>query len=724
MRFVVFTTLYPSEAAPAHGVFVENRLRAFLKKYDADVRVIAPTPWFPFTHSAFGQYAVYARTPRRESRFGIDIWRPRYVIPPKISMRLAPGALAESLRRRLDAFDADGWRPDFIDAHYLYPDGAAAAKVAHERSVPIVLTARGTDVSLIPDYPAPRKQIMWSVAHADAVITVAEALRTRLTDLGAPPEKIHTLRNGVDLELFRPHDQSAVRAELGVEGPVLASVGHLIERKGHHLVIDALARIPDATLLIVGEGPWRGRLGQRADRAGVAARVRFLGGVAHETLPRIYSAADALVLASSREGWPNVLLEAMACGTPCVATDVWGNTEVVSAPAAGRLAAERSAASLADAVTELLAAPPDRAGARRHAEAHSWDATADGMFDVFVSLKDKSKRARSVKASPVPQDGLAHKPKLLVTVDTEEVFDWSVFEEDAHSVAPAKDIERFQYLCEALSVSPLYFLSYPLLVDPKAAAYFRSKFDHDKASGGLHMHPWVTPPTTGHSDEYHSYQMNYPTAIHRKKLKTLADAYQDAFSRRADAHRAGRYGISADNYALLSEIGIRYDFSPSVGFDFTGAGGADFSAWSNQPFIAGTDTGNVAVTPLCGARTWRHTDHFLSQEIAPPGFSAGRRRSPLTVPVRLSPEGANIKTLQALTRRLIADHAPILTFTLHSTSLTIGANPYSKDSAGVERILSTTRAYIQWFKKSVGGDVLSLDDVRAYYDSALSGRDA
>jgi len=160
-------------------------------------------------------------------------------------------------------------------------------------------------------------------------------------------------------------------------------VGLLIERKGHHLIIDALRQLPEATLLIVGGGPDRGALEARAQAGGLAGRVRFLGEVPQQALPDIYSAADALVLASSREGWANVLLEAMACGTPVVASDVWGTREAVGGPEAGVLMRERSAEGVAEGVRALFAALPDRAGTRRYAEHYGWDATTNGQIELF-----------------------------------------------------------------------------------------------------------------------------------------------------------------------------------------------------------------------------------------------------------------------------------------------------------------------------------------------------
>jgi len=286
------------------------------------------------------------------------------------------------LRRLLDR----GLKVDLIDAHYFYPDGVAAAWLAEEFNLPVVITARGTDINLIPDHPRPRRLILEAAGRASAAITVCQALKDRMVELGVAEAKVTVLRNGVDLEKFHPQDRTALRAKLGVSGFVLASVGHLIERKGHYLVIEAIKDMPDATLLIVGSGPDRQQLENLAARLGVQERVRFLGNQDQKALCEIYNAADTLVLASSREGWANVLLESMACGTPVIGSAVWGTPEVIARPEAGLLMKNRDAASITAAAAQLRQAPPDRAATRRYAEQFDWQSTTDGQVAIFRAI--------------------------------------------------------------------------------------------------------------------------------------------------------------------------------------------------------------------------------------------------------------------------------------------------------------------------------------------------
>jgi glycosyltransferase involved in cell wall biosynthesis len=387
VRLLTFSTLYPNAAQPNHGVFVENRLRQLLAYGGASSRVMAPVAYFPAALARLGaprRWSDLAGVPPREIRYGITVEHPRFLVVPRLGMSAAPMLLHRAAAACLRRLEAAGLGYDVIDAHYVYPDGVAALRLAGGKW-PVVITARGSDVTQLPDFSLPRRWIEWAVRRADGLIAVSAALAERLVALGARPDRVRVLRNGVDLAGFQPPaDRPAARRALGLgDRPALLSVGHLIERKGHDRSIAALAALPEAVLLIAGDGPLRARLEALAAQHGVADRVRFLGSRPHAELPALYGAADALVLASSREGWANVLLEAMACGTPVVASPIPGNDEVVREPAAGLIAPANTPAGIAEAVRRLLDAPPNRAATRAYAERHGWEETSAGQLAVF-----------------------------------------------------------------------------------------------------------------------------------------------------------------------------------------------------------------------------------------------------------------------------------------------------------------------------------------------------
>lgn len=390
MNLLTFTTLFPNAAMPSHGIFVENRLRQLIARSDFTAQVLAPTPWFPSRHKVFGAYAKYADIPKEERRHGISIRHPRYPIPPRIGMNSSPFLLYLAARKYLAKMIKDGFCFDLIDAHFFYPDGVAAVMLGKAFNKPVVITARGSDLSEYPAFPIPRRLVQWAAHHCDGIITVAQALMTELEkiapNLPHPPEQRRVLRNGVDLITFSPGNRARQRAGLAVCRPTLISVGHLIPRKAHDLVIEAMVDLPEFDLLIVGEGPERTQLENLIARHGLNNRVRLLGQQPHDRLPDIYGAADAMILASSREGWANVLLESMACGTPVVASNVWGTPEVVSTPAAGRLMTERTPTALAASVRNLFANYPDRAATRAYACGFSWESTSLGQMELFKAV--------------------------------------------------------------------------------------------------------------------------------------------------------------------------------------------------------------------------------------------------------------------------------------------------------------------------------------------------
>lgn len=395
LRALVFSTLYPSSVREGHGIFVETRLRELLRRTDVQARVVAPVPWFPLTDPRWGEWALMAETPRHEVRHGIEVHHPRYALPPKVGMTIAPLTLALAALPTLRRLRREGFDFDLIDAHYFYPDGVAAALLGRWLQRPVAITARGSDLNLIPQHTLPRRMMQWAGRQAAASIGVSQALADVLHRWALPAGRVHVVRNGVDLERFAPMPRMAARALLGLSGgPWLLSVGNLVELKGHDLVIAALADLrrshPDARLAIVGRGPERERLEQHAARLGVREHVHFAGAVPQAELPRWYSAADVMLLASSREGMANVLLECMACDTPLVATRVGGNPEVLGDAGVGRCVGERTPQALVAAVRELLAQPPAAGQVRAHAERFGWAATSAEQLRLFRAITGRA----------------------------------------------------------------------------------------------------------------------------------------------------------------------------------------------------------------------------------------------------------------------------------------------------------------------------------------------
>jgi glycosyltransferase involved in cell wall biosynthesis len=170
------STLFPSSVRPGHGIFVATRLRQLLATGAVEAKVVAPVPWFPFRHERFGDYSRMARTPAHEKGDGFEAWYPRYLLPPKIGMTVAPLALAIGAAPTLRRLIRRGFDFDVIDAHYYYPDGVAAALLARHFGKRLVITARGSDINLIAGHELPRRMMRWASKIADASIAVSRAL--------------------------------------------------------------------------------------------------------------------------------------------------------------------------------------------------------------------------------------------------------------------------------------------------------------------------------------------------------------------------------------------------------------------------------------------------------------------------------------------------------------------------------------------------------------------
>ncbi|MBF0125849.1 MAG: glycosyltransferase family 4 protein [Magnetococcales bacterium] len=392
-RILTFSTLFPNRINPNHGIFVGERLKHLLDSGEIESRVVAPVPWFPVTHPGLNPYAwMGRRVPSREGfHRGVEVLHPRYFLVPKLGMTTAPFFLAAGALPAIRACLREGFDFDLIDAHYFYPDGVAAWLLGAHFGKPVVITGRGSDLNQIPRHLLPGQLIRHAARQVAGLVTVSASLKTVLTgSMGIPEEKVVVLRNGVDLERFSPGNREAARRRLGLTRPTLLSVGYLIDRKGHDLIIRALDELPEMELLIVGEGPERGALQTLANNLGLAHRVRLVGALPQEALPDYYTAADLLVLASDREGWANVMLESMACGTRVAATNVWGAPEAITTPEAGLLIQRRTPGAIALAVRELGRMPADPQATRRHAQRFSWEATTRGQLALFRDIVQKN----------------------------------------------------------------------------------------------------------------------------------------------------------------------------------------------------------------------------------------------------------------------------------------------------------------------------------------------
>lgn len=280
---------------------------------------------------------------------------------------------------------------DCIDAHFAYPDGFAAVLLGKLLGLPVIVSARGTDINVYPSLRLIRPMLRWTLRNAAGVIAVSADLKKKIVDLGISETKVQVIPNGVDVQRFQPQDMSEARKRLGLAeaGRMVVSVGSLIESKGHHLLIAAIAelapRFSDLRLNIIGEGVYRRGLEQLIHEKRLQDRVFLMGNRPNGELATWFSAADLSCLMSSREGWPNVISESLACGTPVLATRVGGIPELVVSPDLGSMVG-RDIASIAQGLEENLSKKWNRQEISRKARSRSWDAVAE---EVVKNMESK-----------------------------------------------------------------------------------------------------------------------------------------------------------------------------------------------------------------------------------------------------------------------------------------------------------------------------------------------
>ena len=373
IHILSLATLFPDAARPNFGLFVERSLRALAEQPGVALTVVSPIglPHFPL--SLHPNYRALRRLPDRETWHGLTVHRPRFTLIPRVGAARNPAAIARAVLPLAQRLHGEH-RFNAIDSQFFYPDGPAAMHIAAALGLPFSVKARGADISHFGHDPATAPQLLAAANQSAALLAVSAAMRGDMAAIGIDPAKVRVHYTGVDTARFCPGDRAAARAALGLgDGPLIASVGALIPRKGQALVIEALPALPGVTYALAGAGDSASDYRALATRLGVADRVLFLGPVAHADLPQLYRAANAIVMPSASEGLANAWVESLACGTPIIISDAGGARELVTADIAGRIV-ERSADAIAAAVRDMLAAPPAPAAVTATlGDRFSWD---------------------------------------------------------------------------------------------------------------------------------------------------------------------------------------------------------------------------------------------------------------------------------------------------------------------------------------------------------------
>jgi glycosyltransferase involved in cell wall biosynthesis len=390
VRVLSLSSEFPNPSEPGKGLFVRARLAALASR--AHVTVVAPVALLDYANP-HGELLGARRIPGERREGSMRVLHPRWVYPPLggwLNAFFLFAWLLPTVARRCRTVDV-------IDAHFAHPEGIAAVLLGKVVNRPVVVTVRGSELRYYRQR-SKRFWMSWALRRADRVVAVSENLRRLALDLGVDGQRVRTVPNGIHAGTFYPRDRAAARARFDIRPAeaVILSAGDLAELKGHHRVIAAMrdlsARGVRARLLIAGgigrSGRYAATLRRQVHDDGLSECVTFVGELSQEDLGVLMSAADVFCLASSTEGWPNVVNEALACGTPVVATDVGAVREMVESDGHGYVVPVGDQSALSDALHTALTRAWDREAIAARGRSRSWSQVAGDVLEIMQAVVD------------------------------------------------------------------------------------------------------------------------------------------------------------------------------------------------------------------------------------------------------------------------------------------------------------------------------------------------
>lgn len=390
MQVLAMSYLFPNSVQPNYGIFVYNRLKAVAQIHD--ITIIAPIPWFPLRHLIRG-YPDLRSVPLSEKKDGLTIYYPRFFVIPHFIKWLDPFFYL-LCTLPLILYFLSIRKFDLIDVHWVYPDILAGLVISKIINKPLYVTIRGKDAVCDGEISIRKKMLDYWLKKATRVICLSRELAEITELIGVVSGKIDVVSNGVDIGVFKPIDQAQCRKYLDVplDKKMILSIGYLTEQKGFHYIINCLSEListdNDVVLYIIGSSPnpecnYIHYLNKLIDFYKLSDRVFFKGTVSNSELPYWYNAADVFCLATSTEGSPNVVMEALSCGCPVVVSSVGGIPDIMSEEFLGNMFDLTDNNGLARALHDFFSRNWDRKCIRQHMERYSWNWCAENVNSVY-----------------------------------------------------------------------------------------------------------------------------------------------------------------------------------------------------------------------------------------------------------------------------------------------------------------------------------------------------
>lgn len=392
---LVLSHVFPNPLNPNFGIFVFDQVQE-LRRLGVEIAVIAPSPWPPPLLGLLPRVRKYHKVPERDEIAGCPVEYPKVLTLPGGHLFFLEGFIHYLRCRKLVRRLVKEKKAALIHAHTILPDGLAAVLLGREFKLPVVCTLHGSDIRFYPYRDRITLRLTrWTLRKVNRLIAVSSELKDNVFSLSGVSD-VSVIRNSADPRAFKSISRLQARTQLGLSLPekkkMALFVGNLKPVKGVEYLLQAMTRLPaDVELYLVGDGESRALLTAMAERLGVAATCHFVCSRPHDEVPLWLAAADCLVLPSLSEGLPTIVVEAMFCQTPVVATNVGGTPEVVKDRHTGLLVAARDATALANALREILTDTGLAAALAQRAEAEvkgtlTWEANARSTIAAYKDV--------------------------------------------------------------------------------------------------------------------------------------------------------------------------------------------------------------------------------------------------------------------------------------------------------------------------------------------------
>ncbi len=387
MKILVITNVFPNSQEPNRGIYNLQQFQELKKFPGYEIQVIAPLPWsLPIKMNK--KWYKIAQIPDKEEIAGFCVYHPRYLVIPKVLSSLHGFSLFLSLIGKVRSVQKR-FPFDCILATWAYPDAFAASLIAQRFRKPLITKVHGSDINLYTKPFLLRKLVQYALRASARVIALSGELKNIIVNLGVSEDRVVIVGNGIDEKKFKFENMKNCRDYLHLNngGKKVLFVGNLMPVKGVTYLLEAMKILLDKrkglSLTVVGDGTDRPMLEAKAAELGIRDFVNFVGARKHSDIPLWLNASDILCLPSLKEGCPNVVLEAMACGKPVVASRVGGVPEIIKSEDFGILVEPQNPGALAEALSLALDKAWKGSVIREEALKSTWPESAQKLREVF-----------------------------------------------------------------------------------------------------------------------------------------------------------------------------------------------------------------------------------------------------------------------------------------------------------------------------------------------------